>query len=195
MIRRPPRSTLFPYTTLFRSPAALVGRGRGYLHELPDQLASFAPVVKSAVRASRAQQIPDLIAEAWQHALTPPTGPTYVAIPVDILPGAAGVAAVTTLEGNPQVTPLPSRSEIAEAAGLLSNATDPVIWAGGGVLRSAAWEELAQLAERLDSPVATTYMGKGAFPPDHPLAVGSACDEPAYRELLREADIVLAVGT
>jgi acetolactate synthase-1/2/3 large subunit len=93
------------------------------------------------------------------------------------------------------VTPLPSSSQIAEAAGLLSNATDPVIWAGGGVLRSAAWEELAQLAERLDSPVATTYMGKGAFPADHPLAAGSACDDASFQELLGSAGVVLAVGT
>ena len=38
-------------------------------------------------------------------------------------------------------------------------------------------------------------MGKGAFPEDDPLAAGSACDEPAFRELLEEADVVLAAGT
>src|SRR6266446_4291966 len=176
-------------------PSMLIGGGRGYLHELPDQLASFAPVVKWAARAGSAEQIPTTIAEAWRRAVTPPAGPTYVEIPVDILSGAASIPDVTVLEGNPPPSPPPVKSQIAEAAGLLSNAAEPVIWAGGGVLRSAAWEELAQLAVRLDCPVATTYMGKGAFPADHPLAAGSACDDAAFQELLGSADVVLAVGT
>ena len=47
----------------------------------------------------------------------------------------------------------------------------------------------------LRAPVATSYMGKGAFPEDHPLSAGSACDEAAFKELVERADVVLAVGT
>jgi len=78
---------------------------------------------------------------------------------------------------------------------LLSAAERPVIWAGGGVIRSGGWEALIELAERIDAPVATTYMGKGAIPEDHPLSVGSAPDDPAFQELLADADIMLCVGT
>jgi acetolactate synthase I/II/III large subunit len=176
-------------------PDALIGRGRGYLHELPDQLASFAPVVKWAARATSPEEIPDRIAEAWRRALTPPTGPTYLEIPLDILSGTTTVARVNRLEGRPPVAYSPAIDGLAEAARALSIATDPVIWAGGGVLRSAAWDELAELAMRLDTPVVTTYMGKGAFPAGHPLAAGSACDDAAFQELLGSADVVLAVGT
>jgi acetolactate synthase-1/2/3 large subunit len=84
---------------------------------------------------------------------------------------------------------------VAEAARLLAGAERPVLWAGGGVERSGAWEELRTLDERLDAPVATTYMGKGAFPADHPLSAGSGCDEAAFQALLGDADVVLAVGT
>ena len=84
---------------------------------------------------------------------------------------------------------------IEEAARLLNEAERPVVWAGGGVLRSGAWDELAELARTLDAPVATTYMGKGAFPSDDGLSAGSSCDEGAYRDLLADADVVLAVGT
>ena len=63
------------------------------------------------------------------------------------------------------------------------------------MLRSGAWDELRALAERLDAPVATTYMGKGAFPEDHPLAVGSACDDGALRELLETPTSCSCVGT
>src|SRR5213076_49418 len=100
-----------------------------------NQQASFEPIVKWAARSERIDQLPDLIAEAWRRALTPPSGPTYLEVPVDLL--------------------------LAEAAALLSAAERPVIWAGGGVLRSGGWEALVQLAERIDAPVATTYMGKG----------------------------------
>ncbi len=49
-------------------PRELIGRGRGYLHELRDQLASFAPVVKWAARAETAEAIPALLSEAWRRA-------------------------------------------------------------------------------------------------------------------------------
>jgi acetolactate synthase-1/2/3 large subunit len=91
--------------------------------------------------------------------------------------------------------PRPAPFEIAEAAELLAAAERPVVWAGGGVQRSGAWDELALVAERLDAPVATSFMGKGSFPEDHPLAAGSACDDAALRELLETADAILAAGT
>jgi acetolactate synthase-1/2/3 large subunit len=55
--------------------------------------------------------------------------------------------------------------------------------------------ELRAVAELLDAPVATTYMGKGALSDDHPLAAGCGCDEAAFQELLAGADVVLCVGT
>jgi acetolactate synthase I/II/III large subunit len=172
-------------------PSDLVGAGRGYLHELPDQLASFAPVVKWARRAESAERIPELLSEAWRHALTPPSGPVFVEIPVDYLTKQTD-ASVGELDTSPEHPPVP---DVEEAARLLNTGERPVAWAGAGVHRSAAWEELAELARRLDAPVATTFMGKGAFPEDDPLSAGSACDESAFRELVESADVLLCVGT
>jgi acetolactate synthase I/II/III large subunit len=173
-------------------PSELVGRRRGYLHELADQLASFAPVVKWSARAESAGAIPELLAEAWRRALTPPSGPVFIEIPVDYLGGETSVSPPKELDARPPAPPLP---DVGEAARLLSEAKRPVVWAGGGVVRSGAWEELADLADRLDAPVVTTYMGKGAFPEDDPLSAGSACDEGAFRELVETADVLLCVGT
>jgi acetolactate synthase-1/2/3 large subunit len=175
-------------------PSDLIGRGRGYLHELPDQLASFAPVVKWAVRVEHTADVPATLAEAWSRSLTPPSGPVFVEIPVDLLAGPTDAPADI---GTGQVPPLPLPSDqaVADAAGLIANADRPVLWAGGGVLRSGAWEELAELARRLRAPVATTYMGKGAFPEDDELSAGSACDEAAFRRLVQDADVLLCVGT
>jgi len=80
-------------------PRELIGRGRGYLHELPDQLASFAPVVKWDSRAESAAEIPELLAEAWRRAQTPPSGPVFLEIPVDILTGETDVSPVKDLDG------------------------------------------------------------------------------------------------
>ena len=95
-------------------PSALVGRGRGYLHELSDQLASFAPVVKHAVRAQSVDSIPELLAQAWQIALTPPSGPVYLEIPVDLLKAPAGRPAPRSLQA--RATPTAAGAEQVSAA-------------------------------------------------------------------------------
>ena len=176
-------------------PTGLIGRGLGYLHELRDERASFEPVVKSAATVRTAEELPELLADAWRWAQTPPSGPVFVEISVDVLRGPVEVPPVEDVDGAPPPSPLPPAEALDEAARLLQEADRPVLWAGGGVLRADAATELRQLAERLRAPVATTYMGKGAFPEDHPFAVGSACDEGAFRDLLTEADLVLCVGT
>ncbi|MGH3010626.1 MAG: thiamine pyrophosphate-binding protein, partial [Gaiellaceae bacterium] len=175
-------------------PRDLIGAGRGFLHELPDQKASFEPVVKWAARAESAEEIPELLSEAWRRSLTPPSGPVFVEIPVDLLAEDTD-ASVGELDATPETLPLPASDLLDEAARMLAGAAAPLVWAGGGVLHSDAWEEVGAVAERLGAPVATTYMGKGAFRDDHPLAVGSACDEEAFQELVGSSDAVLAVGT
>ncbi|MHB1569955.1 MAG: thiamine pyrophosphate-binding protein, partial [Solirubrobacteraceae bacterium] len=179
-------------------PSDLIGRGRGYLHELPDQLACFAPVVKHAARAPSVESIPAVLARAWRMAITPPSGPVFVEVPVDVL--RAPAPARDPLEPTALVD-IPAEREsahpgrVAAAARLLAAAQQPVIWAGGGVIRSRAQAELRELAELLGAPVVTTYMGKGALGDEHPLAVGSGCDEAAVQELLSGADVLLCAGT
>jgi acetolactate synthase-1/2/3 large subunit len=176
-------------------PSTMIGKHRGYLHELDDQLASFAPIVKWAARAKRADELPELIARAWAEVLIVPSGPAYIEVPVDLLQGEAPIPRVSELRPELSAPPAPNEELIAEAVRLLNSAGQPVIWAGGGVLRSAAWEEVRMLAERLDAPVATTYMGKGILPEDHPLSAGASPDDRAFQELLSDADIVLCIGT
>jgi acetolactate synthase-1/2/3 large subunit len=175
-------------------PREMIGRGRGYLHELPDQLALFAPLVKHVARAESVFAISDVVAEAWRIAVTPPSGPVYVEIPVDVLRSEGAEPVPGSIEVEP-TRKAPAQGSLKAAAELLSGAERPVIWAGGGVIRSGAREEIQAIAELLDAPVATTYMGKGAIADDHPLAAGCGCDEAAFQELLSDADVLLCVGT
>ncbi|WP_371580087.1 thiamine pyrophosphate-binding protein [Streptomyces sp. NBC_01314] len=176
-------------------PTAGLGGGRhGYLHELPDQSASFRGVVKSVHTVRTQSQIPSAVAAAWQSALTAPHGPVWVEIPQDVLLAETSVPVVTGGDAFPEE--LPPRPELtALAAHLLSSATRPAIIAGGGVVRADASGKLRQLAERLSAPVVTTYGGKGAFPWTHPLSLRSWLEDRHTTDFLEDADVLLVVGS
>ncbi|MFJ4356390.1 thiamine pyrophosphate-binding protein [Streptomyces massasporeus] len=176
-------------------PTAGLGGGRhGYLHELPDQAASFRGVVKSVHTVRTQSQIPSAIEAAWTSALTAPHGPVWVEIPQDVLLAETAIPVVTGGDGFPEE--LPPRPELtAVAADLLSKAARPAIIAGGGVVRADASGKLRQLAERLQAPVVTTPGGKGAFPWTHPLSLQSWIEDRHTTDFLEDADVLLVVGS
>jgi len=176
-------------------PTAGLGGGRhGYLHELPDQAASFRGVVKSVHTVRAQSQIPSAIAEAWKSALTAPHGPVWVEIAQDVLLAATSVPVVTGGDAFPDE--LPPRPELtAVAADLLSKAARPAIIAGGGVVRADASGKLRLLAERLAAPVVTTFGGKGAFPWTHRLSMQSWLEDRHTTSFLQDADVLLVVGS
>lgn len=176
-------------------PTQGLGGGRhGYLHELPDQSASFRGVVKSVHTVRTASQIPSAIAAAWKSALTVPHGPVWVEIPQDVLLAETVLPVVTAMDATPDE--LPPRPELtALAAHLLSGAERPAIIAGGGVVRSDASGKLRQLAERIQAPVVTTPGGKGAFPWTHPLSLQSWIEDRHTTDFLEDADVLLVVGS
>ncbi|WP_328560603.1 thiamine pyrophosphate-binding protein [Streptomyces coelicoflavus] len=176
-------------------PTAGLGGGRhGYLHELPDQAASFRGVVKSVHTVRTQSQIPSAIAEAWTSALTVPHGPVWVEIPQDVLLAPTPIPVVTGGDTFPEE--LPPRPELtAVVADLLARAERPAIIAGGGVVRADASKKLRQLSERLQAPVVTTFGGKGAFPWTHPLSLQSWLEDRHTTDFLEDADVLLVVGS
>ncbi|MFD0315167.1 thiamine pyrophosphate-binding protein [Streptomyces flavalbus] len=176
-------------------PVRGLGGGRhGYLHELPDQAASFRGVVKSVHTVRTASQIPSAIAAAWQSALTAPHGPVWVEVPQDVLAAKTSIPVVTGVDATPEeLVPRPELTAVA--AELLARAERPAIVAGGGVVRADAAKKLRQLAERLDAPVVTTFGGKGAFPWTHPLSLQSWLEDRHTTDFLEDADVLLVVGS
>jgi len=174
--------------------AGLGGRRRGFLHELRDQKASFRDVVKSVELVQHASAIPSALAAAWETALTPPCGPTWVEVPQDVLLGAVDVPPVLELSYAPRI-PAPRRELVAEAVRRLDAAARPVILAGGGVVRAGAQAALLELAEKLRAPVVTTFGGKGAFPWTHPLSLQSWLEDRHTTDFLADADVLLVVGS
>ncbi|MCI2420003.1 thiamine pyrophosphate-binding protein [Saccharopolyspora sp. K220] len=176
-------------------PVAGLGGGRhGYLHELPDQQASFRDVVKSVHVVRTASQIPGALRVAWESAATPPYGPVWVEIPQDVLLAPAELPPITAINAAPaSLAPLPEL--VDEAARLLAGAESPVILAGGGVARAAAAGQLLELAEALRAPVVSTFGAKGVFPWEHPLSGQSWLEDWHSTELLAAADVLLVLGS
>lgn len=176
-------------------PVAGLGGGRhGYLHELPDQQASFRDVVKSVHVVRTVGQIPTALREAWESAATAPYGPVWVEIPQDILLAPTDLPRITSVTARPApLEPLPEL--ITEAANLLGAAKNPVILAGGGALRSGAHAELKALAEALRAPVLSTFGGKGVFGWDHELSGQSWLEDWHSTEFLSAADVLLVLGS
>jgi acetolactate synthase-1/2/3 large subunit len=176
-------------------PVAGLGGGRhGYLHELPDQQASFAGVVKSVHSVRTASQIPTALRQAWESAATAPYGPVWVEIPQDVLLAPTTLPAITSVHASPApLAPLPEL--VTEAANLLGAAKNPVILAGGGALRSGAQAELLALAEAVRAPVLSTFGGKGVFRSDHPLSGQSWLEDWHSTEFLADADVLLVLGS
>ncbi len=93
--------------------------------------------------------------------------------------------------------PCANPREIEQLLSRIVNATAPVFVAGQGVLRSEAWSELQQLAERLHVPVMTTLTGKSAFPENHSLALGTGglSRTAMVDQFLENADLIIGFGT
>lgn len=168
------------------------GRGKGFLHEAERQLPMLRSVTRLAESVRGTEEIPETLMRVISDIQTGRPQPGAVEIPIDFQ-YARGAVDIPAVENWPRVRP--PQEPVSEAARMLTEAERPLIWAGGGVHRAGAHQELLQLAERLGVPVVTTVNGRGALPEDHPLAVGAMLQSPPVRELTQRADVVLAVGT
>jgi acetolactate synthase-1/2/3 large subunit len=169
----------------------LVGRDLGALHEVPNQIDCFRPVTRWADALTEARTIPTAIAGAFDLLRTGRPGPVALSIPNDFLGGKTdGTLRRERAGRRPPCHP----SEIAEAARLLRAAERPLLVAGGGVISAGASAELTALARRLDAPVLTTVMGRGAIAEDDPRWHAVLPNKRATDTVLKEADVVLAVG-
>jgi acetolactate synthase-1/2/3 large subunit len=155
------------------------------------------PITKHSILVTQAQDIPGAIAAAFEIAGTGRPGPVLVDITKDAQ--QAKVPFVwppkVDLPGYRPVTKAHGK-QIQAAAQLLATAQKPVLYVGGGVIRSQASEELKVLAEATGAPVVTTLMARGAFPDSHPQHLGMPGMHgtvPAVLSL-QEADLVVSLG-
>ena len=168
-------------------------KGKGNLHELKDQLGMLSSITLWNARAESVSEIPRLIHQAMERAWSGWPGPVHVEIPIDVL-AAEGEVELTGAAQPPRSPANPA--DVAKGVELLLAAGQAVIYAGWGVTVSQASLELIELAERLQAPVLTTPVGKGAMPEDHPLCLGAGWREGGIvAGIVEQAEVGLAVGT
>jgi acetolactate synthase-1/2/3 large subunit len=152
-----------------------------------DHLPLVRAVTKHAETIFATEDIAAKVHEAASVALTAHRGPVFLDLPLDVIFSQAEV----TLPGAPDVPVIePDPADVAKAAALLAAAQKPVIIAGSDVYAGDAVAALREAAEALRVPVFTNGMGRGALPPEHPLAFAKA-----RRVAVSGADVVCVVGT
>ncbi|MDH5325519.1 MAG: acetolactate synthase large subunit [Gammaproteobacteria bacterium] len=162
-------------------------------HQVLDLEEIFRPITKYSSRILAPEIIPEVVRKAFKLAQTEKMGACFVEFPENI--------AKMTLDSEPLPIKQPSLSEpplerVQKAAQILSEAKQPIILAGNGVIRTGAWEQLADFAGKLNIPVCNTFMAKGVVPFKHPMALGSAgLQSQDYINFgFAKADVIVCVG-
>ncbi|MDO6786462.1 5-guanidino-2-oxopentanoate decarboxylase [Cobetia marina] len=173
-----------------------LGRGQGRLHELPSQQQLVSGVARFSHTLLDPSALPEVLARAFALFEGARPGPVHLEIPIDLfnaeIPLPAGRSTHDVKRSRiGRLAPDPTL--IDEAVALLTGAQRPLVLLGGGCV--AAPEAARQLVEALDAPTVTTINAKGLLGSAHPLDLGANAALPAVRDLARDADVVLAIGT
>ena len=144
--------------------------GREIQQEVPSSI--FDNLVKWKGTFARIEDIPAVVRRAFTNLRSGSPGPVVLEMPLDVMSSEAPDHLLNYEPVGPGRKAAPDPRDIDRAAEILVNARLPIMNVGGGVLAAEAWDEVLELAELLSMPVASTLVGKGAFPENHPLSLG-----------------------
>jgi acetolactate synthase-1/2/3 large subunit len=168
-------------------PSAYLGKGRGHLHEMPDQLATLRSFIKWAERIEYPGNAPALVARAFQEMMSGRRGPVALEMPWDVFTQATETGAAQKLDLI--AAPAPDPDRVAAAAKLIAASKRPMIFVGAGALE--AGDEILELAEMIDAPVVAFRSGRGIVSNRHELGLTFAA---AY-QLWPQTDLIIGIGT
>lgn len=162
-----------------------------------DQEALFKPITKQTWTATGTDRVPEMVREAFRVAQAPRKGPVQLNLPRDVLSGEAEFGAFPGPETYAHAPAAGAEDAIAKAAAMLRGAARPVIVAGGGIKMTGAADDALALAEAAGCPIVTSPGHGDALPFGHPLNAGQMGPRgnPVASRLVKEADVILALGT
>jgi acetolactate synthase-1/2/3 large subunit len=162
-----------------------------------DTVGITMPITKHSILVTRAEEVPAALAAAYQIATTGRPGPVLVDITKDAQQTYAPFIwpPKVDLPGYRPVLKAHGK-QIQAAAQLLADAERPVLYVGGGVIRSQASAELKILAEKTGAAVVTTLMARGAFPDSHKQNMGMPGMHGTVPAVLaiQESDLLVSLG-
>ena len=175
-----------------------LNQGRQYIHEGKDQLSMMRAAGKTAFRLRKPEQVVAVIRQAIGEAYAAPSGPVTLEIPIDYQTAIVPNSTIIEVHNKSHKNEFKDNKDVilpVDVVSKISEAKRPVIWAGGGVIKSGAADEIKELAELIGAAVITSQSGKGSIPENHPLCIGyfSAIEE--VREFIRKSDLVISIGT
>jgi acetolactate synthase-1/2/3 large subunit len=182
------------------SDIAVTDRGKGTLTEL-DQEALFTPITTRAFAPTNGAELPGMLRDAFRDATTGSLGACHVGLPFDVQGHDVDdddVHAEARFSSYPQDRLAPDPDAVRATAKLLVESRRPLLVAGAGAVRSAAWDEVKALAHALGAPVASSICGKGAIAETDPFSlgvIGSNGGRPWRHELVHRADLVMYIGS
>ncbi|WP_034912230.1 acetolactate synthase 3 large subunit [Erwinia sp. 9145] len=164
-----------------------------------DMVGISRPVVKHSFMVKHAEDVPAIIKKAFWLAASGRPGPVVVDLPKDMMSPANKLPyvwpdSVSMRSYNP--TTQGHKGQIKRALQTLIAAKQPVIYVGGGVINASCHDELRQIVETLNLPVASSLMGLGGFPGTHRQSLGMLGMHGTYEAnmVMHNADVIFAVG-
>ena len=155
---------------------ANVDRGRGTVHDVPDQLGMLKSVSKAAYRVRSPENIVGMLSQAATEALTRPTGPVSLEIPIDIQRTYVSRPTGLTDFKLPLCPPAqPDSSGLHALSELVATAKRPMLWLGNGARH--AGPEVKRFAD-MGFGIVTSLAGRGVISEEHPLVLGCLKDTP-----------------
>ena len=164
-----------------------------------DMIGISRPIVKHSFSVESAQDIPEIVKQAFYIATSGRPGPVVIDVPKDttspdelfdfVYPDSAHIRSY-----NPPISP--EKKQIERAVEAMLKARQPVIYAGGGAINSNASSELIKLNDILDFPVTNTLMGLGVYPATHKRFLGMLGMHGTYQAnmAMHNADLIIAIG-
>jgi benzoylformate decarboxylase len=152
------------------------------------------PYTKWSYEISRPEDLPQAVRRAIKVAMTPPTGPVFLSLPMDVLEASVDLDLSPTTRPDLRAGPLPEL--LSQAAEVLCAAQNPTIIVGDRVSKAGALAETVALAETLGARVyGEPQANSVAFPSDHPLFAGVLPGlSQGIRRALEPADVILVIG-
>ena len=153
------------------------------------------PITKHNFIVKDINNLQETIRKAFFIAREGRPGPVLIDIPKDITVNKTEYKDLKPLEVNPKTKHI-TESALNEVAKYINESSKPLIYAGGGVINSDSTEELINFAEKLNAPVATTLMCRGAIPSEHRLNTGmiGMHGSNASNILATKCDLIIALG-
>ena len=162
-----------------------------------DIVGASMPVTKHSFLVTDPAEVPSRIAEAFEIAKSGRPGPVLVDVTKTAQVGEVDFVWPPKMEiPGYKVPEKPSKKQVLAAAEAIAAAQAPVLYVGGGVIRSGASEQLAELVKLTDAPVVTTLTARGAFPDSDPhnLGMPGMHGTVAAVGALQRADLLITLG-